>query len=430
MRSNSRQSQVRSRRSTLGVVGLALYVMLGFSRAVTGQQYTFEEVASGLKHKDAATRLRAIQILKDADYAEAAGPIAAALEDPDDRVQLAAIDAERALFTARPIPRRKKIGFVVEVRTVAGGDAAATGQLALKPRAIPSQLLTSLGVALRDRNPRVRAEAINLAALLGPVACAPDTAEAQRGSCADVGNALVENINSREPALRRAAMQALGQVRYANAVQALSDQLSYRQKGLDALAALEGLAGIGHPTSVSIFESSLTSSNADMRRFAVEGLARAGRKEALAALQQMGQTERSNRVLLALHYANAKLDAVDSSLQQLVATLGNASQRPLALAYLLDLSVSMAPSLAESLKDPSTDVRRLVADVLGFSRDTKIVPALEVAAKDSDPDVAAAAQQAILRLKLAGAARGGRMPDGAPQAKRRGAGRGASATKS
>lgn len=374
---------------------VVLYVVSGFSRAMAAQQYTFEEVASGLKHTDAATRLRAIRILKDADYAEAAGPIAAALEDPDDRVQLAAIDAERSLFTARPVPRRKKIGFVVEVRTVAGGDAAATGQLALKVRPIPPQLLTSLGVALRDRNPRVRAEAINLAALLGPVACSRGV-----NPCADIGNALVESINSREPVLRRAAMQALGQLRYPNAVQALSDQFSYRQKGLDALAALEGLAAIGHPTSVSIFESLLTSSNADMRRFAVEGLARAGIKEALPTLQQMGQTERSNGVLLALHYANVKLGTDDTSLQQLVTALGNASQRPLALGYLLDLSLSMAPALSESLKDQSADVRRLIADVLGFSRNTNILPVLEVATKDSDPDVAAAAQQAIERLKL------------------------------
>jgi HEAT repeat protein len=70
------------------------------------------------------------------------------------------------------------------------------------------------------------------------------------------------------------------------------------------------------------------------------------------------------------------------------------------LGYLLDLSSSMAPSIAESLKDQSVDVRRLVADVLGFSRDERVVPALEAATKDSDSDVAAAAQQAIERLKL------------------------------
>jgi HEAT repeat protein len=376
-------------------MALALCVVFGLSRAVTAQQYTFEQIASGLRHQDAATRLRAIQILKEADYAEAAAPIAAALEDEDDRVQLAAIDAERSLFTTRPVSRRKKIGFVVEVRTVAGGDAAASGQLALKARAVPSQVLTGLAVALRDRNPRVRAEAINLAALLGPFAC-PRASDA----CLHIGNALIDNINSREAPVRRAAMQALGQLRYPNAVQALADQYSYRQRGLDAMAALEGLAGIGHPTSVSVFEELLSNSNAEMRRFAIEGLARAGHRDALPAMQQLGQTERSAAVLLALHYAALKLDGTGGSLQQLVSALANASLRPLALGYLLDLSTSAAPELAASLKDPSSDVRRLVADVIGFSRNPAVVPALEAAAKDTDPDVAAAAQQAIERLKL------------------------------
>ena len=399
MRSNSRKSLVHSRQSRVGIVlwyvALALYVVLAFRPALSAQQYTFEEVASGLKHKDVSTRLRAIQILKDADYAEAAVPIAETLADSDDRVQLAAIDAERSLFTTRPVARRKKIGFVVEVRTVAGGDAAAAGQLALKARTVPPALLTNLAVALRDSNPRVRAEAINLASLLGPSACARPT-----DACSEIGNALVDNINSRESLLRRAAMQALGQLRYPNAVQALSDQLSYRQKGLEAMAALEGLAGIGHPTSASIFEQLLTNGNADMRRLAVEGLARTGNREVLSALQQMGREERSNGVLLALHYANVKLGAIDSSLQQLVAGLSNGAQRPIVLGYLLDLSTSMGPAIAESLKDPSVDVRRLIADILGFSRDTRVVAALEAATKDSDPDVAAAAQQAIERLKL------------------------------
>ena len=70
------------------------------------------------------------------------------------------------------------------------------------------------------------------------------------------------------------------------------------------------------------------------------------------------------------------------------------------LRYLLDISPSAAPALSASLKDESADVRRLVADVLGFSRNAAVFPALEAAAKDPDPDVAAAAQQAIVRLKL------------------------------
>jgi HEAT repeat protein len=195
-------------------------------------------------------------------------------------------------------------------------------------------------------------------------------------------------------------MQALGALRYPNSVQALSDQFSYRQRGIDAMAALEALARIGHPTSITIFEELLASSNADMRRLAVEGLASIGNREVLPRLQQMAQTERSNGVLLALHYASAKLDGADASLQPLIAALGNPARRSRVLGYLLDLSMSMGPALAESLKDPSPDVRRLVADVLGFSRSASVIPLLEAAAKDSDPDVAAAARQAIERLKL------------------------------
>jgi HEAT repeat protein len=412
---DSGQSVFADRHSTILILTLVSYVVLSFSHVVSAQPYTFEEVASGLTHHDAGTRLRAIQILKDADYAEAVRPIAAAVADSDDRVQLAAIEAERSLFTTRAVPRRKKVGFVVEVRTVAGGEAAAAGQLALKARAVPAELLTSLAVALRDGNPRVRTEAINLVSLIGPVTCSPRVRpEAVTTPCTDIGNALIDNINSRQPLIRRAAMQTLGQLQYASAVQALSDQLSYRQRGPDAIAALEGLAGIGHPTSVSVFEDLLASSNAQMRSLAVEGLARGENRHALPTLQQMGQREQSSSVLLALHYANVKLGEVDGSLQQLIGSLRDTSLRPIALRYLLDLSTSAAPGLATSLKDQSADVRRLIADVLGFSRHTPVIPLLEAATTDADPDVAAAAQQAIARLKLLEPPAG----DGSAQARR------------
>ena len=389
---------------------IALYVVSSFltavalakvvSRTVTAQSYTFEQVAAGLKHQDAATRLRAIQILTGADSTEAVVAIAATLEDPDDRVQLAAINAERSLFTPRPVSRRRKVGYVVEVRTIVGGDSAADGQLALKARAVPVQVLSGLAGAMRDNNPRVRAEAVNLASLLAPHACGFGSAGQTPEICTNVGNALIDNINSRDAALRRAAMQTLGQVRYPNSAQALSDQLSYYRNGPDAMAALEGLAGIGDPTSVSHFRELLPSPNADLRRLGVEGLARADERDALTNLQQIAQTERSSAVLLAVHYAHVRLGSVGSSLQQLVAALHIAAQRPLALKYLLDLAPSMAPALAPSLRDQNPEIRRLVADVIGFSRDASVIAALEAAVKDSDPDVVIAAQRAIDRIKL------------------------------
>jgi HEAT repeat protein len=78
--------------------------------------------------------------------------------------------------------------------------------------------------------------------------------------------------------------------------------------------------------------------------------------------------------------------------------------RPLALQYLIDLSASVAPALVSSLQDPDAGTRTYVADALGFSRDPRVIPALESAAKDSDAGAARAAQRAIDRIKLGEAA--------------------------
>jgi HEAT repeat protein len=402
MRLNNRTSQVESRKAKVGFAAKVATLLLALVAGTLGldAQYSFEEVASGLEHQDPATRLKAIQILKDADSQEAAAPIGGLLGDPDDRVQLAAIDAERSLFTLRPVSRREKVGFIIERRTSAGIPDAADGQLALKPRLVPPQVLSGLVVALTDRNPKVRIEAITLAAWLAPIACPAQANASFPQQCAPLGNALIENINSRDGALRRGAMHALGRLRYPSAVQALLDQLSFHQRGADAQAAVAGLAGTGHVAAVSALEELLSHMNATMRRLAVEGLARAAHRDALPRLQEMGQTERSGAVLLALHYAMLRLGATGSSHTHIVASLGNASLRPLAIEYLLDLAPLMAATLAGSLGDQNVEVRRVMADVLGFSRDPKVIPELAKAAKDPDPGVALAAERALQRLKL------------------------------
>jgi len=370
---------------------------LCFALTLQGHQYSFDEVSSGLKHKDPNTRIRAIRILKEADYQDAVAPIGDVLGDPDDRVQLAAIDAEGFLFTLRPVSRHQKVGYVIEKRTTTGD--AADSQLALKPRTVPPQVLAGLVLALIDRNPEVRGEAISLTALLAPIACRfrqrPGDAP-----CAQIGNAVIENINSKQPALRRAAMQALGRLQYPNAVQALLDQFSFHKRGVDAEVAFEALARVGHVAAVTTFEEHLQSSDADIRRLAVEGIARTGYKDSLYQIQQLGQTERSGSVLLAIHFAMVKLSAPGADISQVVNAVKTPALRPFAIDYLLDLGPSHASSLATSLRDQDPAMRRLMADVLGFSADPAVIPALTAASKDADPDVVLAAQRAIERLKL------------------------------
>ncbi|HEV3215620.1 MAG TPA: HEAT repeat domain-containing protein [Vicinamibacterales bacterium] len=439
--------------AALGVLLAASPASSASSASSAGAQHTFEEVAAGLRAPDPDTRLRAVQILKDGGLAEAAGPLSAAVNDPDARVQLAAIDAERSLFITKPIARKRMIGFVVEVRNNDVGEQVfAAGQLALVARVVPPEVLSALAEAMHSSNPRVRLDALYVFGALAPLGrpaapgtaaspAAPATAASEdairsgiswtiealrRGNraeqtaaaevagralkdcgspvagelCVEMGNALVDAVNNRDAQVHRAAMVSLGQLRYPNAVQALADQLSYYQNGPDAHAALEGLAGIGHPTSADIFKRLLASGDPDFRRLAVEGLARAGSAADLPDVQRMAQTEKSNPVLLALHYAALKLGAPGAKPDQLIASLRDPSLRPLALQYLLDLSPAIAPALASHLQDPDPETRMLVADVLGFSRDAAIVPRLEAATKDPDMETARAARRAIDRINL------------------------------
>jgi len=239
------------------------------------------------------------------------------------------------------------------------------------------------GLAMEDCGPRMAA-----------------SSDPSGSQCAQVGNALVSALNSREADVRRAAMAALGHLRYPNAAQALADQLSFYERGADALAAMEGLAGIGHVSSVDIFKRALASPDPEMRRMAVEGIARGGDREDLPALEDLAQSERSGGVLLALHYAYLKLGA-PAKADALVAALETSALRPRALQYLLDLSPEMAPALGEWLRSPDGDIRMIIADVLGFSRDAGVIPALEALVKDADADVALAARRAIDRIRLA-----------------------------
>jgi HEAT repeat protein len=338
---------------------------------VCDAQYSFEHVAGGLEASDAATRIRAIRILRDAGRPEAAAPIAALLEDADDRVQVEAIDAERALFTAKP---------------------PAAMPFALLPQQVPIEVLRGLVAAMRDDTPRIRIEALNVFGLLAPLG-GPDAGVAIRSgiswtievlrrgdsdaqlaaaaaagrvqencglvprdrptgqTCAELGNVLVDAINGPNPQVRRAAMRALGGLRYLAAAQALADQFSYYERGSDAEAALEGLARIGDPAYSGVFRRQLANPIVTIRRLAIEGLARSEDQEEVAELERVGETERSNSVLLALHFAAVQMHARGKSsapakVDTLVAALQDSSLRPLALQYLVELSPSIAPALA------------------------------------------------------------------------------------
>src|SRR5688500_2882483 len=79
---------------------------------VFAQQAQFQDVVRMLRHPDPEQRLRSVEMLRTAAYPESAEPLAALIVDPDDRVQLAAIETELSFFMVDD-GTRKRFGFLL-----------------------------------------------------------------------------------------------------------------------------------------------------------------------------------------------------------------------------------------------------------------------------------------------------------------------------
>src|SRR4051794_34447311 len=67
------------------------------------QPVPFEQAIADLASADPAARIRALQLLRDGAFPEAAAPIARLVADPRDEVQLEAIAAELNIFLVEKI---------------------------------------------------------------------------------------------------------------------------------------------------------------------------------------------------------------------------------------------------------------------------------------------------------------------------------------
>src|SRR6478609_690622 len=108
------------RRAGSILIGLALFTLpaaraLVAPHILAAAQVSFEQVVQELGSPKASVRLRAIRLLRDAAYPEAAVALSVLLTDPDDEVRLEALAAELNIFLVEPIVTRKHVGLVVEV---------------------------------------------------------------------------------------------------------------------------------------------------------------------------------------------------------------------------------------------------------------------------------------------------------------------------
>lgn len=403
-------------------------------RLALSAQIPFEQASVDLASPDAATRLRTVQMLKQAAYPEAAIPLAALVTDAQDDIQLEAIAAELNIFLAERVVPRKRIALVVEVRSAVQAEPAFTaGPAALGPLPVPVEVLTALRTAVRDENPRVAIEALYAFGVLAVEpggnarrellrASGPDVAAFIGSSDAalryaavrvmgrvfakraqdepiesTVGDAVITALNDKDRAVKAAAMHALGAMRYDRGVQALTDLFAYYGKGDAAEAALDALAHIAVPASVPLFTAQLASKTPAMRGIAIEGLARVGDRSQLEAVQSVVDKEHDQSVSLAGAFALVMLG--DGPTDRVADWLSRPKLREQAKQYLIEIAPGRTTMFGHQLLDSDAQIRLDIVDALGLAGDPAAIAAVEPLTKDHDPQVARAAERAVARLR-------------------------------
>jgi HEAT repeat protein len=388
------------------------------------------DLASG----DARARLRAVRLLKESAIPEAAVPLARAITDAADEIQLDAIAAELNIFLADPLVPRRRIGGVVEVRkTVAAEPIFSAGPQIVAPRAVDREVLDALRAAARDDNPRVAIEALyafgalsseaagaarrELLAASGPeIAALTGSAEREIRFAAarvmgrvlaprrgdppidtTVGDALVTALNDSDPAVAAAAMHGLGAMRYERAVQALTDRFSYHGNGAAGDAALDALAHIAHAGSVPLFVQQLTSRRAERRVIAIEGLARSGDAAKLSDVAAAAAQDKNDAVALAARFASVLL--AGEAIDPIADAIARARLREQARTYIVEAAAIRVAAFARAVGHPDARARLEVVDALGIGRDRAALPLVEPVVRDQDPQVASAAERAVARLR-------------------------------
>lgn len=416
------------------MVRAVLAVSIVLSSQAASAQVRFEQAVADLASPDRGVRLRSVQMLKDAAYDEAAVPLAALVADPEDAIQLEAIAAELNIFLAEKTVTRKRVGFVVEVRSAIAAEASfSAGRTALGPQPVPAAVLDAVRGAIRDDNPRVGLEALYAFGTLAAGATGADRRAMLRAAGPEiaalvgalnpavrfgavrvmgrlfarrtgdeeidhtVGDAVIVALNDADRTVRSAATAALGAMRYDRAVAALGERFAHYAKGDEAAAALDAIARIANPATAALLSAQLASPAPAFRGIAVEGLARLGNSSRLAEIQAALGTERAEGVLLAGAFAAALLGG--GGIGPITEAVTKPRLREQARGYLIELAPGRTPLFTPHVEDPDARTRLAIVDALGVSDDRLAIPLVEKLAGDADPLVARAAGAAVLRLR-------------------------------
>lgn len=424
------QQTLSLRRALVLWCGLSL---LGASTA-QAQTVSFEQVVANLSSTDPQTRYDAVEGLKLAGYPEGAVPLARAVLDAENAIQREAVVASMNLYLVRKVvPRGSK--EPLRRPTLVPARVFAEGADALVAAPVPTELLTALQTAVHDDDAVVGSHALWALGTLGGLtvgadrqrlltAVASDLADgtrvqdrARRLAVLQVirrlyawqpgdapvdqrlGDAVVDAVNDPVPAVSRAAVLALGGMRYDRAVASLTALVEFYGSKPGAVLPLVALANIGHASSATLFQDRLGSGAIAQRVAAVEGLVQVGTPDAAGAIRTALSSTKTPALVLARDFADAALGS--GPVAPLVAALAKPALQDAAAAYLRLVATRRAGDVAAALATARPRDRVALLDALGYAADRRTAGAVDAYARDTDAVVAQAAARAAARIGAA-----------------------------
>ncbi len=405
-----------------------------------------------LKSSDANIRAKAARELGKSGDASSISALKAALIDPDVKVRrevvlaLAAIHKSAALEPLAAASRDADAGIrSLAIQSMVGyytGQTPGAGFTGFMKKNV--QRAKSLFVEDETQiDPGVAVDPVVLAALQNNLSDARSV-RVQRDAARGLGELmarqavpdLVKAAHSSDDDLARQAMNALAKIKDTSAGPQLIDLLDSHSKDVkrdaaltvgilrarDATAklelifqnnpdkntkekALQGLAYLGNPVSIPLFNKELWSQDKAFRISAAEGLGRAGDRKNIPELQKAEIAEKDGDTRLAMQFGLTDLgkdDYLNTMIQELNTKLrGDATQ-----AYLMELAQTpeFLPKLYPYLNSNDAAVRRKLAVVLVFTGDSTSIAPLETLTHDSNSDVASAALRALRAVRARTAA--------------------------
>ncbi len=346
--------------------------------------------------------------LNQAGYVAAAEAVAPLIGDPDDRVQLAAIDTELSFFLTDGVRGGKKNRALL---------AFESGPLVRSATRAPAAVVDRLIVAMRDENALVRFDAVHaigviaepplpatqvkaLAAELDhydPTMRAATARVLGRLGARDAADQLAIALVDSSPVVRMYATEALGMLRDTRSAAELRDQLA-KARGDMVGVTLLALARIGSHDDIALFRQRLSDRSPLARRAAAEGLGRAGDADAVAKLAPLLKNDRVDEVRLAAAFGLQRLGQTQSHV--IAWMLGDEQTNAQARDYLIELGPAAAPGIEQAFKSAKDSRHRAaLVQILGIVGTDDAATSIEPLLKDPDDRVRQAAMWSMARLR-------------------------------